>query len=214
MVGSGKAEVLEPRVLAGDPPPAAFLHDLDDQAQCLGEAVADDDAVRIGAGAPDAVQVVRQRVPQLLRAANVQIAHAVAGRLVQDAPQRLQPDLSRELGDVWPAVREVDPRRRQRVSRHALRWSGPGRGAGDDVGGDPRRAARTAGEVALGDELLVGLHDDAAGEIELVGEGSRRRQRRVGQQPAGSDRDTELALELAMEGRRFVSMELDQQLPG
>ena len=52
----------------------------------------------------DAVQVVRQRVAELGSAADVEVAEAVARRLVQDAPDGLHPDLTRELGDVRPAV--------------------------------------------------------------------------------------------------------------
>ena len=52
----------------------------------------------------------------------------------------------------------------------AAQRDGAAGGARSGAGRDPGVSARPAGQVALGDQLLVGLDDDAAGDAELVGE--------------------------------------------
>ncbi len=126
VVDRREAEVLEPGILAGDPPPATILHDLDDEAQRLGEAVADDDVLGIRARPPNAVQVDRELVAELLGAADVEIAEPFARGLVHDPPDGLHPGLARELGDIRPAVAEVDARLLDLAPRPAAaRLAGP-----------------------------------------------------------------------------------------
>jgi hypothetical protein len=49
----------------------------------------------------------------------------------------------------------------------------PGGGDGDGSRpGNARRATRSTGEIALGDELLVSLDDDPARDPELAGQGA------------------------------------------
>jgi hypothetical protein len=52
--------------------------------------------------------------------------------------------------------------------------------------------------------LLVGLDHDAARQVELLGEDTRRRERGLGAETARSDRPAELLLELSMEGEGVV----------
>ena len=110
VVDRRETEVLEPGVLAGDPPAATILHGLDDEAERLGEAVADDDVLGVRARPANAVQVDRELVAELGGAADVEVAEPVARGLVHDAADGLHPGLARELGDVGPAVAEVDAR--------------------------------------------------------------------------------------------------------
>ncbi len=202
----GPDRVALARVLDGDPSRSVGPQDLGHKAEGLGEPVADDDPLGVGGGAAHAVEIRRQRVPELRGAAVVEVAEAVARRLVEDPPQGPEPGLPGELGDVGSTVEEVDPRRR----RHH-----PDDRGRRDVGhrrADPRRAARTARQVALGDELLVGLDDDAARDAELVGQGTGRRQGRRRRQSARPDRLAQAMLELAMEGPRIVAAERNEEL--
>ena len=155
------------RVLHRDPTAAHGPDDLRDQPKRLGEAVADDDPFGVGGRAADPVQVRRERLAQLPGSPVVEVAQAIARRLREDPAQGAEPDLARELRHVGPSVDEVDPWRRRgtRNDRHAGRLGHPR--------ADSRRAARPAGQVALGDELFVRLHDDAPRHAELLGQQAR-----------------------------------------
>ena len=71
-----------------------------------------------------------------------------------------------------------------------------------------------AGQVALGNELLIGLDHDPARHAELRRQGAGGGQRRIGRQPPGPDGGAELLLELAVEGSRAVVTQGDEQLAG
>ncbi|HEX5014461.1 MAG TPA: hypothetical protein VFV72_09920, partial [Candidatus Limnocylindrales bacterium] len=67
-------------------------------------------------------------------------------------------------------------------------------------------------QIALGDELLVGLNDDTTRQAELVRECARRGQCGAGRESTGSNGAAKLELELAVERRWIVASQLDEQL--
>ena len=131
-----------------------------------------------GRRAAHAVEVRRERVVQRRSAAAAHVAELRRGHVGEHAPQRAQPRGSRELRAVGAARAEVDPRR-------PVGGGGRWRSAGSS-GPIATRVypPGPAGQVALGDELLVGLDDDAARDPELVGEPARGRQRGAARQPS------------------------------
>ena len=208
------------RVLDRDPPRAARRKRPRGEAEALGEPGADRRRRRVGGRAADPVEVRRERRPQLRACRGRRGTRA--GR---SAPARAtrrsdrEPDRARELGHV-------------RAGRAGSRTSGarrrvgprPRRGCAGRRAGDPRRAAGPAHEVSLGNELLVGLHDDPARDAQLRRErsrstagrrrpradrrGSRRRRpapagggaaRRLSRSSATSSSRSELVLVLAIE---------------
>ena len=110
----------------------------------------------------------------------------------------------RERRDVGPAIAEVDAG--AGLLRPGGRLGRRRRGLGD-----LRRAAR-AGEVALGDELLVGLDDDAARETLGGGECARRWEDGAGAEATAADAIAEGVLELSMERRGAIAVQVQQQL--
>jgi hypothetical protein len=215
VVESRQPQVLVTGILARDPPAAAVLHDLDDEAERLGEAVTDDDVIRDRTRSADAIEVTRERIAKFFCATQVEVAEPIARSLVHHPPDGLHPCLAGELRDVRTTVAEVDPERieagghrRTRPSwlRCVLRRA--------QAAGDAGSAARAARQVALGDELLVGLDDHPSGQAQLVREGAGRGERRAGRQATRSDRAPELQLELPMERRGIVAAKLDEELAG
>ena len=81
-------------------------------------------------------------------------------------------------------------------------------GARRDAGG----AAGQARQIPLGDELLVCLDHDTAGQAQLLGQDTRRRERCLRHQPASADRPAKLLLELLVEGEGIVLADLDEEL--
>ena len=75
-----------------------------------------------------------------------------------------------------------------------------------------RRPTWASVKVALGDELVICLDDDAARDAELGCKGPGRRQDRVRRQPPGPDRLTESLLELSMDRRHVRPVEGDVKL--
>ena len=67
-------------------------------------------------------------------------------------------------------------------------------------------------QVALGNELLVRLHDHPTREAELLAEGSRRRHGGAGGQATRAHGGSKLLLELPMERLRTITIEWDEEL--
>ena len=136
----------------------------------LGEAVRDHDRLGPRRRASDAVEVGREGLANFRCAPPVEVAHAFCGHLDENAPEASQPGLTRELADIGPPVGEVEAdgwlRRRGVRARRRQR----------DSGSDTGHAAGLAREIALRDELLVCLDDDAPRHRQLVGQGAGRRQ--------------------------------------
>ena len=177
------------------------------QRDALGVAVADHD-VSGRPRAADPVEVVGERRAQLGHAAAVEVAEALVRRLGEHPADRAQPGGPRELA-----------RRRRGRSRSrppAGRAAGPAaarRGAAvADAVPRPGCSRRPAGQVALGDELLVGLDDDAAGDAQIGGEGAGRRQRRASRQRARTGSAPGSPPRSAGAAGRAVRSEVDQQV--
>ena len=111
----------------------------------------------------------------------------------------------RELADIRPAGPEIE-----RVGPR-LRGRRPGRGRGGRRR-DPGGTAGPADDVSLRDELLIRLHDDAAGDTKLRRERSARRQDAAGLEPPVTDRVAQPALQLTMQGLSAVRVQRDEQL--
>ena len=188
-----------PRVLGRHGARAAVGEDLDHEAERLREPGGHDDVGRVGARAAHAIEVGGQGRPELRDAAALEVAQPVVRRLRERVADGAKPDRAGELADVGTARAEVEGERSRGDRGHV-------RGREATAGGDSGGTSRAAREIPLGDELLVGLDDDAARRAELFGEGSRRRQRRPGAEAAAPDGVAEAVLELAMErlGRRAV----------
>src|SRR3954447_2835110 len=111
----------------------------------------------------------------------VEVAEPLTGRGLERAPDRSKPGTARKLVEIGTARTQVDLDRG--------RWVASGsRTRGDRDVCDRRRPTRTSLQVALGDELVICLDNDAARHTELGREGARRRQDRVGRQASGADR--------------------------
>ena len=115
-------------ILHGQPPRAAGGEHAREQVDRLRVAVRDDHRVGVGDGSADPVEVGRELGPELDRAAAVEIAEPLAGRLREDAAHRAQPSGAREGLEVAAAVAEVDdwPGRARRPRRcHRRRLAAP-----------------------------------------------------------------------------------------
>ncbi len=123
------------RVLHRQPRRAAGGQHPHQQRHRLRVAVGDEDRLGVGAGAADPVEVGGERRPQLGRAAAVEVAEPVVGRLGEDAAHRPQPCRARERREVAAAVAEVDgspwrargrgPRRSGASGPRSVRAPGP-----------------------------------------------------------------------------------------
>ena len=140
-----------------DPPPRSAAprrrQALSDEPDRLGEAIADDNPLGVGRGPTDPVQVDRKGFAELGCTPMVEIGQSLARRLVEHPTEGPQPDLARELRDVGSAVGEVD-----RISRPA---GAAATGAASRTSPRPVSSHRADSQIALGDELLIGLHNDA-----------------------------------------------------
>ncbi len=164
------------------------------ERQALPEAGADHQVLGVGRRAASASQIVGQRLPQRRLAAGIAVADGVERRLAPGAAHRSQPSVAGEAEQVGQPRREVvgeplDQRRR----------GGPRR-VGADALGDPHRRPLAGLQVALGDELLVGGGDDAAGDPELRGERAAGGQPRPRLQAPLPHRVAQRPLELFVEG--------------
>ena len=119
----------------------------------------------------------------------VEIAEPLARRGLEDSPERAEPGPARELVEVGAAGPEIDLHRGDVGARRAR--TGRDRGARDGC-----RAARTRVEVALRDQLVIRLDDDAARHAELRRERTRRGESRPGGQAAAADSLAKALLEL------------------
>ena len=193
------------RVLDGDPARAGGTHRARGQREPLGEPRADHDVGRIRAGATRTVEVCGERDAQLRDAVAVEVGEPLAGGVREHATEAAQPGGPRELGDVRAAGAEVELDGRGLEDRAV--------DLGDRcVAGDARRAARRAGEVALGGQLRVGLDDDAARHAQLGGERAGRGEGGRGRQAAVADRLAERLLQLVVERVRVVAIQDHEQL--
>ena len=70
-----------------------------------------------------------------------------------------------------------------------------------------------ADQVALGDQLRVGLHDNPAGYLQLAGEDAARRQFGSGSQATGTNRRPQLVLQLPSKRRGSIQFKMDVHWP-
>ena len=164
------------RVLHGDRARAATGERPPQQRQPLGGARAHHHRVRIGHHAAHASQVSGELAAQLGRATPVRVGERARGGRAQHVAQRPRPQRARERGEVGRAGKEVELQRANALLRlgavHASR-------AGRHI----RAAALAGDEVALGEQLRVGVHHQPTGDLEIGGERARGRQA-----PAGGER--------------------------
>ena len=133
----------------------------------------------------------------------------------RQGPRRLRhrptPVGQRHRAEIGDAVLEVD------LGRSGRR----GRGRGDAERSPGRPGLRQSGrpgpgadrglDVSLGQQLLVGIDDRAAGHAEQRGQSSSRRQALAGAQPSIADRRPQLVLELNPE-RTSVTVQRHQKV--
>jgi hypothetical protein len=202
--GDGHGVVVGRRVLDRQPARAGGGEHLHDQRDPLRVAVADHDVARPRRRAAHAVEVRGERLVQRRDAAAAAVAEV---RVRQRALHRAQPRGAREHRAVGAARAEVDLGRLGRRSRRRA-----GRCLGAD--GDARVAAGTARQVALGDELLVGLDHHAARDPELRRQPARGRQRGAAQQSPGADAVADRRLDLPVQRDRRIARDLDEHVAG
>ncbi len=162
----------------------------------MGEPVADDHLVGVGDDTANPTEVLGDGAAQLRQAARVDVAEVSVGKGVEGGTCRPQPCRPRKGGELGDARPEVDDGRcRTRCRDHgAIRA---------DRGGVDDGAGALAGEqVALGEQLVVGGDDDAAGDAEIGRQCSRRWQRRARRQPSGADRVAQPAFDLGAQAAR------------
>ncbi len=205
------------RVLQGYPPGAAPREHLDQQRDALPIAVADDHVAGVGQRAAHPVEVVAQGLPQFRHPAPVEVDEPVVGCGGEHGAHRAQPGGPRKLRHVGAPVSEVDPeagitgvRLRRRRPSACVGFGSGRRHRHGDLGVTPR----SAGEVALGHELLVGLHDHPARNPEPGREGAGGRQRRARTQPAGPDARADGRLDLPVQWHPGVAVQFDEQVLG
>src|SRR5439155_13371194 len=86
-----------------------------------------------------------------------------------------------------------------------------GRRGSTDRRRDARADTGSGGEVALGDELLVGVDGDTTAYPEASSERPRGGKRAARRQPSGSNRSAKLGLKLAPKRLRPPAIERDEQ---
>src|SRR5262249_11978828 len=170
----------------------------------------DHDPVGIGKDTARTSEVPGKFDSQLLEPARIDVAEVGVGRSRQSMPQRSQPNLTREAPEVGLM--------RAKVIAHLLNRSRR-RGPGDTrlrKGNPAHTRVRTLAkiEIALCSELRVGPHHDAAGNADVLRKRAGRRQVAAGRQGAGSDRASQLLLELPSKLSTPRAIELDEQVTG
>ena len=193
-------------VLDGKAPRAAGRQRLDREGDTLGVAGADDDVRRLGRGAAYPIEVLGKGPAQLRHARAGGIAERIVRGVGECRPQRPHPRRAREVGDVGTSVPEVVAQRRGRRRRGRR-----GHGHRCDAGRHLGLASCPAHQVALGAQLLVGLHDDAAGDAQIGGQHAAGGQRRPSREPAGTDQAAQRRLDLAMQRDAASALERHQQ---
>src|SRR6266540_3550810 len=197
------------RVLDADGVDAAPPEQAGDHGQALGEPVDHHEVVRGDDRSSHSPEVVGQGLAEAGQAPAVAVAERGVGQLRQRAPDGALPLRPGEAGQVGRAGAEVDG-----DGTGGFRGGPSGRGGGRRRvdGGDAGGGAPPGDQVALGAELLVGEHHDAARDTEVGGEGAGRRQGGVGAQAPGADGVAEPALQLQAQPAAGSSGEVDQQL--
>ena len=190
------------RVLHRD---AAALEHPGEQEEALGGPRADDDGLGIGDNAADSAQVLGEGTAQLDRAARVRIAERPVGCIPEGAPQRAQPRLPREVGEVGEAREEVERRHRDPLLGRYRRGGGPRRGY-EGAGAGPCH------QISLGEELAVRVDDQAAGYAQIRCKRPGRGQPRVRRQPAGANGLAQAVLKLRPHGPAHAPVQLEEQL--
>ena len=151
----------------------------------------DADRARFGRGAPAPVQVLGQDGAQLRQAARLGVGQPVERRGLGRGPDRPHPLTAGEGPQVRVIRRQVEAGRRGRPGgprRAPAGRIGPGLVTGPGRPGHPGRRTGLPGQVALGDELAVGLGDRPARDAQVGGEHPAGRQRRAHRQPPVPDR--------------------------
>ena len=160
--------------LHGQRPPQHPAAVAEQQPQRVREAGADHDPRRLGPHATRACQVLGERLPQLAAAGRITRPERLVGCLLERPPVRGQPGGPRERRRVRRALPQVVPR----STRAWRRLPGYARGGAQRFGpfGDPRARALAGGQPALGDEFGVRVGDRVAGDAQVGGERTVRRQ--------------------------------------
>ena len=177
------------RGLARDRPRTAGTQHPAQDVQRLGEALRDDDPLRLGADAADPAEIVAQRRPELRTPAVVAIVERRVGRRAHRPFHGSQPRPAREQLDVRGRRHEVDRPRRALGLGGQRRWR---RDRHHD-----RRLARGDGQVALGRELVVRVGHHAARDLQVRREPARGRQPRARAQASILDRFAQRTAEVA-----------------
>ncbi len=153
------------------------------QRQAVVETGADDDPLRLGVHPAGPRQIVREGGAQFHPAEGVAVAEGVVRRRGQSAAGRGEPLRAGKLREV------------RRARQQAVRGTAPGRPRPGSGGRDPARlgppghpgaGALLGGEPALGDQFGVGVGHGVAGDAEVGGERTGRRQPGAGHQPPGA----------------------------
>jgi hypothetical protein len=190
--------------LYGDADGTALAQHLAHQAEALGETGAHDDAVRAGEDAARPRQIVRERLAELDSATRVAVAERAPRDRRERPSHRADPGCGRERGQIGHAGPKVvaRPPRRGRLADRA--------GTVARTSGDPGARALTGGQPALGHQLAVRLGDRVAGQAQVAGELSRRRQPDARHQAAGAHRVAQGRLQTGPDpGRRDVQVQID-----
>ncbi len=176
------------------------------QRDRLHRPAADQHGPLVGHDPADAPQVPGQRAPQLEGAARVGVAEGAVRGLAQHRPLGAQPRPPGEAGEVGVAGEEVVVQ--------GVRLARRGRGGGADrPGGDEGPGSGPRGQVALGQQLGVGVHHQPSRDAEVRGQRAGRGQPRVGGQAPVADRPPQLLLELGPQRPRRAPVEPQQQVP-
>ena len=202
-----RAVLPEPRLLDEHAARPAGAQQPGQQRDRLRDPGGHDDVVGVGDHAARAAQVGGEDGAQPRRAGPRAVAEVGIGRVRQRAAHRGQPRAARKraalrrLRTQVVADRRDAGARRGRGRRHRRRDLRHARG---------RPAARD--EEALGDELPVGLHHDAAGDPELDGQRARRGQRGARVQAPRAHAVAQLLLELHAQRPAVGAIEDDEQV--
>ncbi len=181
----------QPRILDGD---ASAGDRARKQREALRGAAADDDRARIGDHAAHAAQVLGERPPQLAGAARVRVAEGSIGSVAQGLAQRAQPRPARERREVGVAREEVE---RGRAPR---RLDGGGR-RGARGARHERPGAPPGDQVALSEQLSVGVHDQPPRYPKIRRQRASGGQARVRRQAPRAHRIAQPILELRAQRR-------------
>jgi hypothetical protein len=182
----------EARVLDRDAARAGAVQRTSEQRDALAGAATYEQAVGIREHAADAAEVRGQDAAQLGSAAVVRVAQLAVGDRRERGPVMAQPARAGEQPRVGQPAEQPDRRgrleqRREPASLDRVRRLRSAADAG------ARALARL--EIAVGRQVGVGLHDDAARNAQVGGEHARGRQARALREPSAQDRRAQLLRE-------------------